>query len=608
MTTDSSNSARPVAARREVLAWAIYDWANSAYSTICITIIVAYLLVVLPGRAGFVAYGYAIGISTFISAIVSPTLGAMADAYRNKRTWLTIMALTGSTASVMMGVISPDLPWLIVACFFLANLTYEVGWSVYNGFLPEISDETTVNRVSAWGFGLGYIGGGLLLLIAIMVVQFGDRLGLPTVEPRDGRPEFVDLATDFCATADGQFAVALPNGKYRVAVLMGDAARERRQMELRIMDEQVDVVSTAAGEFYERSYTTQVREGELKIGLRGLDQDHAVLNALGVESEDGEPVAKFDFGVGSTAEDYIAVTQINVFGQRHWRDRNEAEDPQALQFGWQAGKVRARDAVYSLRMRIGISIMGLWWGVFSLPILLILRDRGVPSAEPQPALQAARDALRQVLRTLRNIRKYKVLFIFLIGYLLYNEGVQTVISQASVFAIEVLEMHAGELALVVLMIQFVAMPGTFLIGRLSDWLGQKRTLMLCLAMWVGLLTAAFFVTTSREFWVMAVVLAFVMGGTQSVSRAIMGLMTPPRQSAEFLGFQLCRSGHQHGGAHLVQHRASCHGQRPPGHHQFAGVLLARLAHGNAGRRAAWPPGCTGRQRVVRRLPSTWEVA
>ncbi|MGD9715386.1 MAG: MFS transporter, partial [Thermomicrobiales bacterium] len=65
---------------------------------------------------------------------------------------------------------------------------------------------------------------------------------------------------------------------------------------------------------------------------------------------------------------------------------------------------------------------------------------------------------------------------------------------------------------------------------------QKTTLMLCLATWVMLLIAAYFVTTSTQFWYMAFVLAMIMGGTQSVSRAIMGVMTPPSRSAEFFGF------------------------------------------------------------------------
>ena len=110
------------------------------------------------------------------------------------------------------------------------------------------------------------------------------------------------------------------------------------------------------------------------------------------------------------------------------------------------------------------------------------------------------------------------------------------ITQASVFAEEVLKMPTAELVQVILMIQFVALPGALAVGWAADHIGQKSTLMVCLAVWVALLVGAFFITESWQFWLMAAFAALVLGGTQSVSRAIMGLMTPEAHSAEFFGF------------------------------------------------------------------------
>ncbi len=142
----------------------------------------------------------------------------------------------------------------------------------------------------------------------------------------------------------------------------------------------------------------------------------------------------------------------------------------------------------------------------------------------------------EVAGTLKGVRHYRVLFLFLIAYLIYNDGVATIITQATVFAKEVLHIGAGELVFVVLMIQFVSMPGALFVGWLSGKLGEKQTLMGCVVVYIGWLIAAFFITTRLHFWIMGAVLALVMGGIQSVSRAIMGLMTPASRSGEFFGF------------------------------------------------------------------------
>ena len=368
--------------RREVFAWAMYDWANSAYSTISITVLVNYLVTdVLPsghawgewlGDPGVVIWGYGIGLTMFVAALLSPVLGAIADAHASKRRWLTVTALTGAAASSLMFFATPDQPALFVSLFLLAHLAFELSFGFYNAFLPEIAGDEEMGRVSAWGYALGYLGGGVALALVIGTLRYAEALGLPT------------------------------------------------------------------------------------------------------------------------------------------------ED----QFG----------------KRLGLLIMGLWWGLFSLPTLLILRDKGEPSRERQPLHRAARQAFRDVGRTLRNVRRYRILAIFLLGFLVYNDGVQTVISQASVFAQKVLKMDAIELAKLILMIQFVALPGSMLVGWAADRFGQKRALIACLLVWIGILTGAFFITTTAQFWVMAFVTALVLGGIQSVSRSIMGLMTPERHTAEFFGF------------------------------------------------------------------------
>ncbi|MGC4002510.1 MAG: MFS transporter [Pirellulales bacterium] len=214
------------------------------------------------------------------------------------------------------------------------------------------------------------------------------------------------------------------------------------------------------------------------------------------------------------------------------------------------------------KLRCGLAVMGLWWGIFSLPAILFLRDRkagrepilivetttttvadpAAPFASPttletrKTLMVAVRSAFRDVRRTLGDMRDYRMLALFLIGFLLYNDCVQTVISQASNFAEKDLGFSTEELIQVVLMIQFVALPGSLFIGWLSDKIGQSKVLFLCLFTWAAILLSAWFVEEKIHFWIMGACVALVMGGIQSVSRAIMGTMTPPEKSAEFFGF------------------------------------------------------------------------
>jgi UMF1 family MFS transporter len=305
------------------------------------------------------------------AGILSPILGALADAHASKRWWLGATALPGAACAVLLGLVPPSAPWLVVALFVLTAFCFELSLGFYNAFLPELADAPTMNRVSAWGFGLGYIGGGLALVVAAGLIKFGYALGLPT---------FADQ-------------------------------------------------------------------------LRG-----------------------------------------------------------------------------------GLVVMGLWWGLFSLPTLLVLRDRSPPGDAHKSLGRAGREALAEVGRTLAKVRTYRMLALFLLGFLLYNDGVQTVITQASSFAIKVLQFSGMELIGLVLMIQFAAFPGALLVGWISDRLGQKRALALCLGIWVGLLLVAWFIREKWQFWCLGAVVALVLGGIQSVSRAIMGMMTPAAHTAEFFGF------------------------------------------------------------------------
>ncbi|MBL9122211.1 MAG: MFS transporter [Planctomycetaceae bacterium] len=516
--------------RREVFAWAMYDWANSAWSTILITVVVFYLTtVVTPSDWGPWFYGNGVGISMFVAALLSPVLGALADARAAKRHWLAITALGGAAAATLMGVLPPNPAWIALTLFFIANLGFELSYGICNGFLPEISDDTTVNRVSAWGFGAGYVGGGLALALALVVMLQGDRFGLPGGD---------FLTCDFNQSADAQFVVDVPAGAYSVELWRGDTVHTNLRDELRLNGTTSTATTTDGGRV---STEVTLHDGQLMLrlipnGRTAQDVPSVVpIQGMKILGDGTSFAAQFDFGTrGSPVNDgYTQVTPETQYGPHEVKMGDELVE---LNFGWKDGDVTAVDAVNPLRMRIALVIGGLWWGLFSLPAVLFLRDKVQPRAAHQSVFEAARGAFAQVGQTLKHVRHYRTLALFLLGFLLFNDGMQTVISQASVFAKEELKMTTVDLIPLILMIQFVSLPGALFVGWLSDKIGQKTTLLATLAVWIGLVFSAFFVTTKGQFWVMGFVLALVMGGAQSVSRAIMGRMTPETRAAEFMGF------------------------------------------------------------------------
>lgn len=357
------------------MAWCGYDWANSGYTTLMITVFTVYVQRNVfsseqSGITGAVVWAWTVAASMLIGAVLSPFVGAYADARAGKRAGLAWTASLGSLSCIGMALLPTDQQMGITGCFLIANVCLELSLTFYNGFLPEIAGADELNRVSALGMAWGYLGGGLALLLAMLWLQFG----------------------------------------------------------------------------------------------------------------------------------------------QHWG---------------------VEDAV--LRLRLCILATGLWWFVFTVPTLLVLRDRS-RALQKHSIRETSTQAIGQVLQTIREFGKHRTLLLFLIGFLFFNDGVQTVISQASTFAIHELKFSDQQLVAVVLMVQFIATPGALLIGWLADRTGRKTALVICLLAWIVLLISAWFVVSQTGYWVLSIGVALVLGGTQAVSRAVMGALTPPQQEARYFGF------------------------------------------------------------------------
>ena len=158
----------------------MYDWANSAYSTYQITILMLYLQqVVLPGRVWTDCLWLRDRHFDVVRRGVVPGSGRRGRCACQQAILAVRCTLAGACAGVAMYFLPVEIAWVICrACFSSTSLGFELAWGIVQRFLPEIADETSMNRVSAYGFAMGYIGGGLALLVGVLIVQFGDSLGL----------------------------------------------------------------------------------------------------------------------------------------------------------------------------------------------------------------------------------------------------------------------------------------------------------------------------------------------------------------------------------------------------------------------------------------------
>ncbi|MEU0742746.1 MFS transporter [Streptomyces sp. NPDC006134] len=183
----------------------------------------------------------------------------------------------------------------------------------------------------------------------------------------------------------------------------------------------------------------------------------------------------------------------------------------------------------SAAVRICLASAGLWWGAFALVPLRRLRDR------PSAAAKAALPGRRQLAATLRDMRRHPLTLAFLLAYLVYNDGIQTVISQASVYGSEELGLGQSTLIVAVLLVQVLAVAGALVLGRLARTHGAKRTILGSLIAWTVTLAAGYFLPAGAPVWffVLAAGIGLVLGGSQALSRSLFSHLVPPGKEAEY---------------------------------------------------------------------------
>jgi UMF1 family MFS transporter len=193
------------------------------------------------------------------------------------------------------------------------------------------------------------------------------------------------------------------------------------------------------------------------------------------------------------------------------------------------------DSVAAIRLSF-ISV-AVWWLLFSLPLFFGVR-------EPTPALEAdesradnpVRIAFVRLWETFHELRGgYRQAFLMLVAFLLYNDGIQTIIRMASIYGAEVgIDQNAQIAAFVI--VQFVGVPCSFLFGALAQRIGAKQGVFFALAVYTGISVLGYFMTSAWQFFALAFLVGTVQGGSQALSRSLFARMIPKHKSSEYFGF------------------------------------------------------------------------
>ena len=185
-------------------------------------------------------------------------------------------------------------------------------------------------------------------------------------------------------------------------------------------------------------------------------------------------------------------------------------------------------------VRISLLSAGVWWALFTLIPMRRLRETRPTAAGDHAVLSGG---FRQLRTTLSEARRYPRTLLFLAAYLLFNDGVQSVIALSATFGERELGLEQQTLILAILLVQFVAFGGALLLGRLAKTFGAKRVILASLVVWTLVVAAAYFLPEERplEFFALAIGIGLVLGGTQALSRSLFSQLVPRGKEAEYFG-------------------------------------------------------------------------
>jgi UMF1 family MFS transporter len=369
--------------RREQRAWAMYDWAvSSVQTTIMVAVFPVYFVQVvaadIPASGANQRLATANTIVAIVVAALGPVLGTLSDFIAAKKRFLALFVTLGAIATTALFSVQRGDILLGLTLFTVVLICAAASTIFYEALLPHIAGPHEIDRVSTAGYGLGYIGGGVLLAANLAWI--------------------------------------------------------------------------------------------LNPGLIGL---------------------------------------------------TPGDDP--------------RSPAGTLPVRLALLSVAVWWVAFSLPLFRSVPEPPPLAARSESLWRSVHATLRQFRHTVRELSRFRQALVMLVAFLLYNDGIQTVIKMATAYGAEI-GIGSSDLIAAILIVQFVGVPCAFIFGAFADRFGAKPSIFVGLLVYVVITVLGYFMRTAAHFYALATLTGMVQGGTQALSRSLFASLIPAHKSGEFFGF------------------------------------------------------------------------
>lgn len=187
-----------------------------------------------------------------------------------------------------------------------------------------------------------------------------------------------------------------------------------------------------------------------------------------------------------------------------------------------------------LATRLSFVTVSIWWAIFTIPIIKNVREPNGKHIK-EPNINPLTAGFKRLSITFKELKNYRQLFLFLIAFWIYNDGIGTIIKMATIYGAEI-GIDQTTLIGALLMTQFVGIPFAFAFGHLASYIGTKNSILIGLFVYTIISIGGYFMHTALHFWILAFLVGTVQGGTQALSRSLFGSMLPKSKTCEFYGF------------------------------------------------------------------------